>query len=74
LLPSDLRDVVRVGADRAVLVIRGQVRERALPRGRRGGETALAPAVTGSVDKVFSRNGRPRLRKSEGRIVLRTAR
>ena len=37
-------------------------------------ETAIAPAVTGSVDKVFSRNGWPRPRKSEGLIVLRMAR
>ncbi len=35
---------------------------------------AIAPAITGSVDKAFSRNGRPRLRKSEGLIVLTMAR
>jgi len=37
-------------------------------------EAAIAPAVTAAVDKAFSRNGRPRLRKSEGLIVLWMAR
>lgn len=37
-------------------------------------EAAIAPVITVAADKAFSRNDWPRLRKSEGLIVLMRAR